>query len=224
MSGALTALGTALGAASLLFSSNRSIVGAGNGLDMNGNAVASISVIPNLAIAERHRDAMGVTSQPVERGAAITDHAFRLPAELELEYGWSNSSVQAIGSDFVDSTSLGSSLNNFGEGYVRQVYQTILALQQSRQLCTIVTGKRRYTNMLIAEASTETTADTAYSMFVRFRCIEIIIAQTRQTTVIVQENQAVPASTAPVVPMGTKALQQVPQTSSMANLRSLVGL
>jgi len=224
MSQALTALGTALGAASLLFSSNRSIVGAGNGLDMNGNTVASISVIPNLAIAERHRDAMGITSQPVERGAAITDHAFRLPAELELEYGWSNSSVQAISSDFADSTSLGSALNNFGEGYVQQIYQTILTLQHSRQLCTIVTGKRRYKNMLIAEVSTETTADTAYSMFVRFRCVEIILTQTRQTTAIVQANQAVPASTAPVQPMGTKALQQVPQTSALAEMASLVGL
>ncbi|MDR6182045.1 phage baseplate protein [Asaia bogorensis] len=220
MSEAISAIGSAFGLASLLFTGSRSITGAGDVNDENGNPVSPITVIPDLAIRERHRDALGITAQPVQKGAAITDHAYKLPAELELEYGWSNSSIQALTSDFTNSTSITGLMDNFGEGYVRQVYQTLLQLQESRQLCTIVTGKRLYKNMLIAEVSTETTADTAYSMFVTCRCVEVFIVSTQTASVGVLENQKNPADTASVQKGGTRAL--IPVANPPQSLLSVV--
>lgn len=227
MSEAISAIGSAFGLASLLFTGSRSITGAGDVNDENGNPVSPITVIPDLAIRERHRDALGITAQPVQKGAAITDHAYKLPAELELEYGWSNSSIQALTSDFTDSTSITGLMDNFGEGYVRQVYQTLLQLQESRQLCTIVTGKRLYKNMLIAEVSTETTADTAYSMFVTCRCVEVFIVNTSESPVGAIEKQKNPADTASVQKGGTRALIPVanpPQSILRMAANALTGV
>lgn len=221
MSEAISAIGSAFGLASLLFTGNRSITGAGDVNDDSGNPVSPITVIPDLAIRERHRDALGITAQPIQNGAAITDHAYKLPAELELEYGWSNSSVKALSSDFTDSTSIsGGLLDNFGEGYVRQVYQTLLKLQSSRQLCKIVTGKRIYKNMLITEVSTETSADTAYSMFVTCRCVEVFIVNTGESPVGAIDKQKNPADTASVQKGGTRAL--IPVANPPQSLLNMV--
>jgi len=48
-------------------------------------------IIAPATIEEKHIDRMEVTRHPVERGAAISDHAFALPSEVILHIGWSNS-------------------------------------------------------------------------------------------------------------------------------------
>ncbi|MFT9025925.1 phage baseplate protein [Acetobacter indonesiensis] len=203
MSGTLTEM------ASLLFSSNRSISG------------GDLTIIPDLTIRERHRDTLGITSHPVETGAAISDHAFKMPPEFSLEFGWSNSSANALMSTFSGSTASDLLTGNFGEEYCRQVYETLIALQESRKLCQVVTGKRLYKNVLLESIETSTEAGTAYSMFVTVNCRSLQIVSTSETTVsnIQLSNQANPASTAPVVNMGTKNLKEVPiQTSAPAML------
>lgn len=202
MSGTLTEM------ASLLFSSNRSISG------------GDLTIIPDLTIRERHRDTLGITSHPVEIGAAISDHAFKMPPEFSLEFGWSNASTQAImGSPGAKIDGL-LQTGNFGEEYCRQVYETLIALQESRQLCQVVTGKRLYKNVLLESIETSTEAGTAYSMFVTVNCRSLQIVSTSETTVsnIQLSNQANPASTAPVVNMGTKNLKEVPIQKSVGSM------
>ena len=40
--------------------------------------------IAEVTVKEQHRDEMTITSHPVETGAAITDHAFKNPAQLTI--------------------------------------------------------------------------------------------------------------------------------------------
>lgn len=42
-----------------------------------------------VTVREQHTDDMTITTHPVERGAPISDHAFRMPALLTIEAGWS---------------------------------------------------------------------------------------------------------------------------------------
>jgi hypothetical protein len=42
-----------------------------------------------VTVSEQHTDEMTITSNPVERKAMISDHAFKMPAQLTVEMGWS---------------------------------------------------------------------------------------------------------------------------------------
>lgn len=206
--------GTLSEIASLIYGGSRSI----SSTDTTG---ATVSVIPDLTVRESHRDSLGITSHPVETGAAITDHAFKLPAELRLEYGWSNASLKATFSNFsVQDFSVQSLLDgNWGESYCRQVYEKLIALQEARTLCQIVTGKRLYKNMLIESVETFTDASTAYSMFVSASCREILIVNTvTATTNVTTSNQARPQSTAPLTEAGQKQLKAATNTSALSSL------
>lgn len=190
--------------ASLLFSSGRKITGS-----------AGVTVIPDLAIREKHRDSLGITAHPIQTGSAITDHAFVMQPEFTLEFGWSNSSIRAIGEDFTN-TRLSTFLSgNLGEGYVSHVYSAILGLQSSRQLCTVTTGKRSYKNVLIESVETYTDADSAYSMIITMNCkaLQLVSVATTSSVGVSQSTQANPASTSPEQGNGTKQLQNTTNDS-----------
>lgn len=119
-------------------------------------------IVPDVCIEEQHRDDLIITELPVEKGAAITDHSYKRPAALSLRYGFSNSSA---GND----------------DYVRQVYQMLLALQASRRPFSVSTGKRLYSNMLLAAIDTGTDNKTANSMFVSAVCREIVLTSTQSS-------------------------------------------
>jgi hypothetical protein len=52
-----------------------------------------------VTIEEEHHDTLRITQHPVERGASITDHAYKEPAQLIVTAAWSNSpNSNALGS------------------------------------------------------------------------------------------------------------------------------
>ena len=190
--------------ASLLFDSNRKITGS-----------YGVTVIPDLAIRESHSDRLGITAHPIQTGAAITDHAFVMQPEFTLEFGWSNSSISGIIQDFTGTSLTDVMTGDLGEGYVKQVYTKIIALQQSRQLCTVVTGKRQYKNVLIESVETYTDVETAYSMIVSMNCkaLQLVSVATTSTVGVSQSTQSSPASTSPEQGNGTKQLQNTTNDS-----------
>lgn len=137
-------------------------------------------IMPNIVVHERHHDEVMMTEQPVEIGAAITDHSFRNPSRLRLVYGYSNSCLKAISSDFSDGYGLlQHGLVNFGEGYIRSTYTNLFNVLQLRYICKVVTTKRVYQNMLITSLETETTPETAFSMFIAIEMKELLRASAR---------------------------------------------
>src|ERR1700679_795677 len=59
--------------------------------------------IADVTIREEHEDELGITENPVGQGDAITDHAFKQPARLTVDVGYSNSSLQSEGDpNYVD--------------------------------------------------------------------------------------------------------------------------
>lgn len=159
------------------------------------------TIVPDCAVEEYSVDNLSVTKNPVEQGAAISDHCFKEPAEVILRYGFSNSSaanplIPNIG----------------GEDYVIQVYEGLLQLQARRVPFDIVTGKRQYTNMLLTSLAQTTDHTTEYSLMVVARCNEVIITQTTAVSAppnLQAQNQADPASTSATQQSGDAQTQPV---------------
>jgi len=111
------------------------------------------TILPDCVVEENHRDELRTTEHPVELGAAITDHAYKMPAELTVRAGWTNSILAALSLNSLLSNSLSQDVSNAAsavtEARIKQVYQQLLTLQASRQLFKVVTGKRTYQNMLM---------------------------------------------------------------------------
>lgn len=143
-------------------------------------------VIPDIVVEEVNRDTTFITNHPVERGAAISDHAFMMPVEVEMRCGWSDSSGGY-------------------QGYSNAIYQALQKLQIARQPFTVVTQRRLYQNMLIGGLEVTTSAATAYALLVRVFLREVIIVSTQTTsTGGTAGTQADPKRTSSTTNAGTK--------------------
>lgn len=160
-------------------------------------------------LEEKLIDTLRITEHPVERGSAITDHAYKLPAEVLLRCGWSNSSLSSL-ANAVSSVFSGGSLSS--SDYIGGVYSQLLALQESRTLFDIMTTKRMYTNMLITGLIVNTDSQTSSILMVEAVCRQVIIVDTAATTLPPMANQSNPASTADTLKSGVK--QAIPATPS----------
>lgn len=185
---------------SILFTASRSLGG----------------VIPDIVIREQGMDELEITQHPIETGAAITDHAFKRPATLSLEYGFTNANLS---NSLASALATGTAPNiTLGNQRVRQIYEQLLALQLSRVPFQVVTGKRLYTSMLLEGLGIMTDAATENALLVTATCREIIIVSTQATTVAPQAQQAIPASTAGVTDTGTVQPVVVQNQSLLSSL------
>lgn len=145
------------------------------------------SLIPDVLIREVGRDTLITTDHPVETGAAITDHAFKLPAEIEMVLGWSDSTGGYV-------------------GYSDEAYEMMLAIQEKRELISVSTGRRNYENMLPVGIQQTRDEATANVLMCALRLRQIIIART-QTTSAPTSAQANPAKTGSTVDVGQQSLK-----------------
>jgi hypothetical protein len=152
--------------------------------------------IADVTIEEQHVDRLRITEHPVEQGAAITDHAYKMPAQVTIRAGWSNSAPAALGDP----------------QYIQGIYSSFLTLQASRQLFDIFTGKRSYTNMLIETLIETTDKEHENAMVLVVECKEVIIATTQTTSVGSSANMANPSSNAATQNQGTVSAVSNPST------------
>lgn len=158
-------------------------------------------LIADAVIEEAHNDEMVMTDQPVQAGAAITDHAYKLPSELNLTYAWT----------------LGSSQNSTQDlAFLKTIYQTFLGLQANRTLVTVYTGKRNYTSMLVRTLSETTDKQNENSMTLRVGLREVLIATVSTTQGgAPMAQQSIPQKTSPTVDQGTQSLQTAPNFNAL---------
>jgi hypothetical protein len=150
-------------------------------------------IVATVTVREDHNDQMIITQHPVEQGASISDHAFKQPAEVLLEVGWSLS--DGVTTD-ITATLPG-------------VYAQLLNLQAQRNPFTLFTGKRMYTNMLIASLRTYTDQERETSFVAQVLCREVILVSTQAVSNVPASTtvQQVPQSTTNVIPQGTQQAQ-----------------
>jgi len=166
---------------------------------------AIATIVPNVVIDEIHTDDLAITDHPVEDGAAISDHAFKIPSRVQMRCGWSNSTAGT-------------------EGYVQSVYQSLLALQATRQPFDVFTGKRAYRNMLLERVAVETSETSENTLMVVAAMREVILTRT-QTAGASRDTQAMPQKTAESTDNGTTQLVPLdnPSGFSTAGNTSFLG-
>lgn len=193
-----------------------------------GGAVSPL--IARATIREVHRDTLEITDHPIEQGAAVTDHAFKRPAEVVIECGWSNTpslpggirgaataliggAIPFAGAALAVLDTIGAAqtlMNGNGVDQVRATYQQLLELQASRIPFDIYTGKRVYKSMLFRELTTTTDMATENSLLITATCRQVILVATRTVTLPINTSaQAAPAKTTPTADLGQKTLAKV---------------
>lgn len=171
-----------------------------------GRSLAGI--IPNVVLEESHTDELTITNHPVERGAAITDHAFKNPAQVTVHYGFSQSGINLL------------SLS--GGGDPKSIYALLLRIQAARVPFDLVTGKRSYQNMLIAALSTTTDNESENALIVTATMREILIVDTSVVTLAPKEDHADSAKTGDVENAGTKLPQEKPSVSLLYRAKASI--
>lgn len=146
------------------------------------------TLIPDVVMREVGRDELVITDHPVETGAAISDHAFIRPVEIEMVLGWSDSSAGYV-------------------GYCREVYESLLSLQKKREPFSLSTGKRNYQNMLIGSLGVQTDEKSENILMVTARFREVIIVSTQMTSP--KSAQASPEKTGSTTDRGQQQLRSV---------------
>jgi hypothetical protein len=150
-------------------------------------------IIAYTTVRETMRDDMTITEHPVENGANISDHAYKMPSEIEIEVGWPGTAGQPA--DF---------------------YNRLRGLQSQRQPFDVYTDRRVYHNMLVAGIATVTEQRTAYSFMALVRCRQINLVSTQSTVVgSINGESTVLQTTQPQSDQGTGTLKSgSPNTKS----------
>lgn len=115
-----------------------------------------IGPIPvSVVMRENHMSSLGITENPIETGASVTDHAYVNPKSLTLE---------------------------FADGNAAATYNALVRFQESRVPFVVVSGLFIYTNMLIKSLSATRDAATSRILDGRAELQEIIIVSTSYTS------------------------------------------
>jgi hypothetical protein len=138
------------------------------------------ALIPDVVIEEVGDDVMQITKHPVQTGATISDHAFRMPSTLLMKIGFADYKHQQV-------------------GFTRQALWDLLAAMGSRQLLTIVTGKRVYQSMLYSHLHVTTDATTEYVLNAVVAFEEVLLTPVTGSLMF----SSIPQSASPVVDYGT---------------------
>lgn len=173
-------------------------------------------LIPDVVVSEKHSDTLEITEHPVEKGAAVSDHAYKRPAELVMEVGFSGGGSLL---DLLDLSSVGLSIGLSP----KETYQQLLELQERREPFDVVTGKRLYSNMLLRaiEVTTDRTSENVLMATLTLR--EVIISSTQSVQVADKKDMAQGVSTSAVQNSGTKTTKPVNQ-SLLSSGASILGI
>jgi hypothetical protein len=150
-----------------------------------------------ITIEEVATDDLEITQHPVQQGASITDHAYMKPATVNIKF---------IYSSF--------------DGPLYETYKKLLKLQADREPFDLVTGKRKYKNMLFKSLSQTNDAATENLLSISAQLQEVFITSVGIVSVPARSKQKKPGKTGKTENAGTKNAKPSPPKSA---LKSLLG-
>lgn len=118
----------------------------------------------NVTVSENTTDAVTITKQPVQKGASITDHAYKEPTLFSMV------------AQFSETNFIASLINTFSGGGLKQIYQDLLDLQDSLEPFDVITPKRIYKSNLLATltVTTDKTTENILAVTMTFQQIVIV--------------------------------------------------
>ncbi|HXR75138.1 MAG TPA: hypothetical protein VN737_04125 [Bryobacteraceae bacterium] len=165
---------------------------------------AQTAYVFDAVIRAEHEQRTAVTLNPVQTGAAISDHAYTIPASLVLEIAMS---------DAMQSFTMG----QWADGPSKSVsaYQKLISLQKQRLPLQVSTRLRSYSNMMITGVHAEEDHETASALKATVTFQEILTA-TVITADSSSSDSALPQTTNQTV-VGQIQAQAVPQSVQAQN-------
>lgn len=161
-------------------------------------------------IREGHEAAVRVTTNPVELGADITDHSVYLPRVLNL-----NAQISDTPMGTITTTELVNAVSGlFGSSTESNItrsqasYKKLEALMVARELVTVETRLRKYTNMIITNLHTLESKSTSRVLLFDMRLMEVRIVSTQIEFLSELQQKAVQFADADVAARGTSAANQ----------------
>lgn len=182
--------------------------------------------VPHATVSEDSDDELVITDHPVEHGSVISDHAFKRPSELKMVVGWSASGgyrrhPAAESQVYTDTAGMPyTHVGSIDPGITQWIYGNLLSLQMERRPFTLITGKRRYVNMLIQSLrhKTDRTSEFSFMADITFREVLLVgvanIAQTQIANAVVNlgdpESNRVSVTTGQVGTAPTGKIEMLP--------------
>ncbi|KKZ19029.1 bacteriophage protein [Serratia marcescens] len=163
-------------------------------------------LVPSVVVSEKHTDTLEITQHPVQTGAAVSDHAYKQPSDVVMACGFAGGGSLL---DFADTSTFGASLGLSPE----DTYKKLLDMQNDRQPLDVITGKRKYSNMLIRSIEVSTDRTTENVLMATLTLREVVMTSATPIQVADKQNMAMGLSTSPVINTGTKT--PIPVDSSL---------
>lgn len=122
-------------------------------------------VLFDAVLSEDHESDVEITSNPIETGSEVNDHAYIKPKKVTLEVADNNAAI---------------------------AYNALVAFQETRVPFYMVTGLRIYRNMLISSVRAQRDKDTSKILRATVTLREVIIVNTGAATATSSENTTEP--------------------------------
>jgi len=133
----------------------------------------------NTIDSETHDWKRDVTTNPVENGSPISDHIIDQPDTLTITGMISNAPILGLVNEV--SGLIDGSVS--GQDYVAQAIDILDSLRKSKQLVTIYTRYKTYTNMVLQSVNIPRTPDNGDAVVFTIQAINIRIVTSQKTTI-----------------------------------------
>lgn len=140
-------------------------------------------ILVNVVLTENTTDTLTITKQPVQQGASITDHAYKEPTVFATNILFKYNRANPLD----------------------KIYRDLLELQASRIPFDIITPKRIYKSMLLANLTQTTDKNTEHCLAISASFQEIIIVKV-STTQVPRQKQKTPKKTEATENAGKKSI------------------
>lgn len=160
--------------------SRKGFFGALKGAALDALNMGLTGIVVDATVRETHLSECGITKNPIEDGAQITDHVQVVPKKLTVEGVISDT---PLGFAFI------SNIQNFvrtvttifgGRSRSQDAYDDMVKLQESRRPFTVITNLKRYENMIMASLSVPRDASTGGAIHFTAELQQIIIVKSEE--------------------------------------------
>jgi hypothetical protein len=193
--------------------------------DLNSGANVARLYVFQAVFELEHEQTLEATKHPVQTGTDITSHAYILPAKLTMSIGMSDvmdayasGAASSTASLSVSNAATPSTVTPFtgpSKSQSINAYQQVLAMQAARQVLTIVTRLRTYTNMLVVSVSPKEDYKTITGLRMRVAFEQILTGSVTSNPISARtdatQNTTLGAVNPSPVPVSTQNQFQIPQ-------------
>lgn len=142
-------------------------------------------IVLDAVISETTTSTVRVTRNPVELGADINDHSIIEPKEYSLEAVVTDSPLFGVGAlaqigNLLTSSGFFGSSSEDSRTRSQAAFDSLIALQETREPINIQTGLKQYSNMLISNITVTQDKDKSRAIFFTAKLTEIILTSTEE--------------------------------------------